>query len=94
MAKIHCQAIVLGEVSGSDGIYLFDAQDDLFQRPADEVVELFMHHLHGENIISDRNHYELNSAMKNKEKQVVTAVGHLFLKDDALPFVVMISQVD
>ncbi len=92
MAKIHCQAIVLGEVSGSDGTYLFDADDDLFQRPADEIVEVFMRHIHDQHIISDREHYELNSAMKNKEKQVVTAVGNLFLKNDALPFVVMISQ--
>ena len=92
MARMPCQAIVLGEVSGSDGVYLFDADDDLFQRPADGIVEVFMQHIDDQRIISECDHYELNSAMKNKEKQVVTAVGNLFLKNGALPFVVMISQ--
>lgn len=92
MAKIHCQAIVMGQVSGSDGVYRFDADDDLFKRPADEIVEAFMEHIHEQHVIPSRDHYELNSAWKNKEKQVVTAVGSLIVKDDALPFVLMISQ--
>ena len=92
MAKMHCQAIVSGEVSGSDGVCLFDADDDPFQRPVDEIVEVFMQHIQDQRIISGRDRHELNSAMKNKEKQVVTAVGNLVLKNGTLPFVKMISR--
>lgn len=94
MSKIHCQAIVMGPVSGSDSTYKFDAPDDLFSRPADEIVEAFAAHIHEAGVISGAASYELNSAMKNREKNVVTAIGNLILGGDHLPFVVMISQTD
>lgn len=92
MAKIHCRAIVMGPVSGSDSTYEFDAPDDLFARPSDEVVEAFMAHIHEAGVISSAVSYELNSAIKNREKNVVTAIGNLILSGDELPFVVMISH--
>ena len=94
MAKIQCQAIVMGPVSGSDSTYQFEAPDDLFSRPADEIVEAFANHIHEAGVIRSSASYELNSAMKNREKNVVTAIGNLILNGDHLPFVVMISTTD
>ena len=94
MAKIHCQAIVMGPVSGSDSTYRFDAPDDLFGRPVDEIVEAFAAHIHDAGVITSPVSYELNSAMKNPEKNVVTAIGNLILQGDHLPFVVMISKAE
>ena len=94
MAKIQCQAIVMGPVSGSDSTYQFEAADDLFRRPSDEIVEAFMAHLNDAGVITSAVAYELNSAIKNREKGVVTAIGNLILNGDELPFVVMISQTD
>ncbi|NBC32239.1 MAG: hypothetical protein GVY13_06130 [Alphaproteobacteria bacterium] len=92
MARIHCRAIVMGPVSGSDSTYEFDAPDDVFVRPADEAVEAFMAHLHEAGVISSAVSYELNSAVKNREKNVITAIGNLILNGDELPFVAMISR--
>jgi hypothetical protein len=91
MAKATCHAVVLGPISGSDSHYEFEADDDLFQRPADEIVEAFMAHIHREGVIKHEFGYELNSAHKNKEKRVVTAIGNLLLDGDELPFTAMIS---
>ena len=94
MAQIQCQAIVMGPVAGSDSTYQFEASDGLFNRPSDEIVEAFMAHIHEAGVISSPVAYELNSAIKNREKGVVTAIGNLILNGDHLPFVVMISQSD
>ena len=91
MGKVICHAVVMGPVSGADGQYEFDADDGLFGKPADEIVEAFMHHIHSQGMIKHAFHYELNSAFKNKEKRVVTAIGQLHLNGDELPFTVMIS---
>lgn len=91
MGKAVCHAVVMGPVSGSDGHYEFEADDELFKKPADEIVEAFMQHIHRVGVIKHAFHYELNSAFKNKEKRVVTAIGHLQLDSDELPFTVMIS---
>ena len=91
MGKAVCHAVVMGPVSGSDGHYEFEADEALFRQPADEIVEAFMHHIHQEGVIKHEFHYELNSAFKNKEKRVVTAIGNLHLDGDDLPFTVMIS---
>lgn len=91
MSKATCHAVVMGPVSGSDTHYEFDVEADFFDKPADEIVEAFMAHIHEAGIIRHEFHYELNSAFKNKEKRVVTAIGNLQLEGDDLPFTAMIS---
>jgi hypothetical protein len=91
MGKAVCHAVVMGPVSGSDSKYDFEVDDGFFNKPADEIVEAFMSHIHREGVIKNEIGYELNSAFKNKEKRVVTAIGSLHLNGDDLPFTVMIS---
>ncbi len=92
MANIIAKAVVMGPVSGSDSSYSFTAEDDFFELPADDIVERFIDHLHKAGDLPTENAYELNSAFKNKEKQVVTALGSLFFANETMPFVVMINK--
>ncbi|MGF1476732.1 MAG: hypothetical protein ACFB6S_14330 [Geminicoccaceae bacterium] len=92
MAKVTCNAVVMGPVSGSDHLYQFDVEDDFMDRPADEIVEAFVDYLHREGELKDPSAYELNSAIKNREKGVIMAIGSLALGAELMPFVAMFSQ--
>ena len=92
MAEVVARAVVMGPVSGSDSTYTFKVDDDFFGLPADDIVERFIDHLHEAGDLPERNAYELNSAFKNRERNVVTALGNLYFANEEMPFVVMIHQ--
>lgn len=94
MALVRANAVVLGPQSGSDSRYTFQVEEDFFQLPADDIVERFIDHLHEEGILPEKNAYELNSALKNKERSVVTALGSLRFANEEVPFVAMIHVTD
>lgn len=94
MAGVIAKAVVMGPESGTDSTYKFAAPDNLMDLPSDEVVEMFIHHLHDSGMLPDRNAYELNSAFKNREKRVVTGLGSLHFSNEDMPFVVMIFPTE
>ena len=79
---------------GTEGRYEFDGVDDLLAKTPVRVVRAFMEHV-DKNIFPESHvDYELNAAMKNSERQVVTAIGsfHLDGGDAPIPFLMMISD--
>lgn len=75
---------------GGAGEYRFEADDDLLSQTPATVVRAFMEHLDRQASLGKID-YELNAAMKNKDKGVVTALGHFTLSGDEQPFVLFIS---
>ena len=59
--------------------------------PVDEVVEAFIGKLHATGNLPSADSYELNSAMRNKEKRVIMVIGHLLGPYDQTPFLTMIA---
>lgn len=92
MARIICQAVIMGEKSGTGSTFRFEIDDDYMARPADEIVEALMEHLHEIGYLRDRYGYELNSAMRNEGQGVIMAMGNLFLSNQPLPFTAFISR--
>lgn len=84
-------AVVLGPKSGSDRWYSYDMDADPEAIPADEVVERFMTHLHDTGDLPDVNSYELNSAVRSRDQNVVMALGTLFFSNERMPFTAMVS---
>lgn len=79
--------------SKGEGSYTFEADDKLMKKPADEIVQVFFDHV-DQKVLSHHVDWELNGAVKNKELEVVTALGSLEIADGqpALPFLLMISS--
>ena len=87
------QATLMHGERGGDGTYRFEGPDDLFTRSAMTILRAFMAHLE-ETAGLGHIDYHFNAAMKNKDKQVVTALGSLlFHGDDEQPFVCMIGPL-
>ena len=55
MAEVITKAVVMGPASGTDSTYKVGVPDDFFQLPSDEVVELFVDHLHDSGMLPERN---------------------------------------
>ena len=92
MAKVKCRAVIMDYAGQGENSYEFEADNDIFDRPADEVVEALMKHIDGLHILSEPVRYELNAASRYAEKHLVSAMGALLLKDGGrLPFVAMIG---
>lgn len=91
MAKY--QAILMHGERGGEGRYVFEGNDDLLKKSPMKVLRLFMEHLDKTAGLGHID-YEVNAAMKNKEKGVITALGNLDLGNDTQPFVCMISHAD
>ena len=91
MAEYHLTAVVLGPKSGSDREYSFTMDRDPETIPADEVVEAFMNHLDETDDLPDANSYELNSAVRSKDQDVVMCLGTLYFSNERRPFASMIS---
>lgn len=77
--------------TGSTNDYRFDASATLFEEPVDEIVEAFFDYLNAHHYTHEDLRYELNSALRNREHQCVTALGSLLLRKGSIPFMVMIS---
>jgi hypothetical protein len=92
MAKVKCRAVIMDYAGDGENTYEFEADDDIFDRPADELVEAFMHHIEELEVLDEPVRYELNAATPYPEKRLVSAMGSLLLHDGGrLPFLVMIG---
>ena len=81
----------VGEGHGADERYEFEAPDDLFSHSPITVLKTFMEHVTHVELPGGHAGYEIYSALKNKERQVVTGVGLLKLPHGEIPFMVMVS---
>jgi alpha-D-ribose 1-methylphosphonate 5-triphosphate diphosphatase PhnM len=85
-------ARMMDAVSGGEGRYDFEAEEDLLSRTPVRVVRAFMDHVDRDIFPRVPVDYELNAAFANREHQVVTAMGSLIHDDDPpTPFLLMIS---
>ena len=91
MTTFTCTATVLGEASGGDRQIAFEMSRDPAVTPVDEVVEAFIGKLHATGNLPSADSYELNSAMRNKEKRVIMVIGHLLGPYVQTPFLTMIA---
>jgi hypothetical protein len=91
MANAQYQAAMLDAESGGNESYRFEADDQLFSRPADDIVAAFIDHYNVSRNGGKLYSYELNSAVKKRDKPVVLATGALMLEKGELPFLLMIS---
>ncbi len=87
------QARMLNTTQGSeDGTYPFEAPEELFEAPADQIVRTFFDHVDRE-IFHHHVDYEMNAAFKNKDRNAVTAMGSLIMSDQShLPFLLLIGR--
>ena len=90
MTATYVAAMMDAETGGSQQ-YEFEAAADLFGKPADDIVGAFVASMSGEDGRPTPLHYELNSAIKKRQKQVVMATGSLIFEHGDIPFLLMIS---
>lgn len=91
MSEINCRAVIMDAHSGAENTYRFTAPADILSHPADEIVERFMDHMNEIHYTHNPIRWELNSAMKNRDAKVVTALGHLLFEHGDIPFMAMIA---
>ena len=86
-------ARMLDANTSGEGSYAFEGPPDLMRKTADEIVAAFFEYIERD-ILKAHADWELNGAMKNKERDVVTAIGSLIphKNDPPLPFLLMISN--
>ena len=76
----------------AEGSYTFEAMDALLEASPVRVVRTFMEWIEAHAGLGHVD-YELNAALKNREKGIVTALGSLqFEGGDAEPFILYISR--
>src|SRR3974390_1582060 len=80
MAKVKCRAVIMDYAGQGESTYEFDAEDNLFQQPADEIVEVFMNQAANIRGVGPVR-YELNAASRYDDKKVVLAMGALFVRE-------------
>jgi len=90
MTATYLAAMMDAETGGNQS-YEFEAASDLFRKPADDIVEAFINSLDGFGDNPAPLAYELNSAVKKSEQQVVMATGSLRVEHGEIPFLLMIS---
>ena len=90
MTTTYLAAMMDAETGGSQE-FRFESDADLFRKPAHDIVNAFIDSLSGEGGRPAPLHYELNSAIKKRQKQVVMATGSLIFGHGEIPFLVMIS---
>lgn len=88
---MKCSAVMFDADTGRQETYDFDAPDDIFQRPRMELIDMFFRYVDHVELPQDDVAYEIQTALKDHEAQVVTAVGVLRLAHGQIPFMVMIS---
>ncbi len=92
MAKY--MAILIHGKYGGEGRYEFSGPDDLLAQAPFQVMRAFMDSAEGTHEIGHID-YEINAALKNKERGIVTVIGEvLFEGADRQPFMCMLSRAD
>lgn len=88
---MKCSAVMFDAETGRQETYDFDAPDDIFHRPRMELIDMFFRYVDHVELPDDDVGYEIQSALKDHDKKVVTATGFLRLSNGQIPFMVMIS---
>jgi hypothetical protein len=92
MTKVKCRAVIMDYAGEGENTYEFEAGDNFFEMPVDEVVETLMRHIDQRKILNEPLRYELNGANRYPEKHLVSGMGTLLLRDGGrLPFITMIG---
>lgn len=86
----YCAAMIDAETGGNE-IYKFHARPDLLEMPAPDIIGTFIKHLDREGTYPSPMSFELDSAVKKKNRQIVLATGSLILGQGEIPFLLMIS---
>jgi uncharacterized iron-regulated protein len=78
--------------SANEGVYTFDARDDLFEQTAMTIVHTFMEAVDETLFPASVLDYEINAALRHGPHKVLTAMGS-FLSDDGpgIPFTLYIA---
>lgn len=73
--------------------YDFEGPENLMDLTVDEIVGEFFKRIE-EQVLKHHLDWEINSAMKNRDRRVVTALGSLVphRNDPPIPFLLMISD--
>ncbi|MCP5432930.1 MAG: hypothetical protein H6923_06640 [Alphaproteobacteria bacterium] len=91
MTTYHAR--VLDAETGGEGRYTFEGPADLFKETPARIVRAFMDHVFTDILPTEKNDWELNAALKNPEREVVTAMGAFHFANRApSPFLIMISS--
>ena len=91
MTTANYRAAMLDAETGANESYQFEAEQDLFQMPADEIIDVFIDYLNADKYTKSPVGYELNSAVKKNDKHVVMATGSLLIEKGEIPFLLVIS---
>lgn len=91
MAKFFAR--MMDASTSGEGSYTFEGPADLMQRTADEIVGVFFEHIE-RTVLSGNVDWEINGALKNRDRRIVTAMGSLIPeKDDPpMPFLLLITD--
>ncbi|MDX2309003.1 MAG: hypothetical protein NW216_12240 [Hyphomicrobium sp.] len=86
-------ARMMDAATGGEGSYRFEGPEDLMKRTADEVVTVFFEAI-GPKILESMVDWEVNGALKNRDRGIVTAMGALIpdRNEPDMPFLLMISD--
>jgi len=96
MASAIYSAAMIDAETGGNETYRFKARPDLLEMPVPDIIDAFIKHLDSEGIYPSPMSYELDSAVKRKNRRIVLATGSLILgkgdqKQGEIPFLLMIS---
>lgn len=92
MANVTFNAALMDAESGGNEHYRFEDVPELFELPADSIVERFIRHLESTGVHPEPIDYALDSAVKKKHDRFVLATGSLVLAKGEIPFLLMISS--
>lgn len=93
MSTTYSAAIMSTDTGGNES-HTFEAAPDLFKKPADEIVDAFIKSLDSYGEAQAPLVYELNSAIKKSDKQIVMATGSIIVERGEIPFLVMVGNAE
>jgi hypothetical protein len=88
------RARMLDGETGSDGTYDFEWQEGLMNETPVRVVRAFFERVDRAAFPTRHVDYEINAALKNRERGIVTCMGSLHFEGGAppAPFLLMVAQ--
>ncbi|GEO81020.1 hypothetical protein [Pararhodospirillum oryzae] len=88
------KAVMFDAQTGAQNTYVFSSETDLMTASRMQLIDAFMHYVDHVELPRESVGYEIQTALKNRDMEVVTAVGLLKLQRGEIPFMVMISRAD
>ncbi|MCF8483176.1 MAG: hypothetical protein K9H25_22350 [Rhodospirillum sp.] len=86
------KAVMFDAQTGAQNIYEFESEDHLMDQSRMRLIEAFMEYVDHVELPKENIGYEIQTALKNHDLGVVTAIGILKLAHGDIPFMVMISR--